>query len=106
MSGIIGTDQNFDAEVIKSTVPVLVDFWAEWCGPCKMLNPIVEELATEYGNKVKIVSVDVDSNQTSSGKYNILSIPTVIIFKGGQPVSQLVGVQPKERYQEEINKLI
>ena len=100
------TDDNFEAEVLNSDLPVLVDFYADWCGPCKMLEPIIEELVKEMGEKVKFAKVDVDTNQASAQKYNILSIPTVILFKKGEPVSQLIGVQPKERYLEEINKVV
>ena len=91
------TDQNFEEEVLKSDVPVLVDFWAPWCGPCKMQGPIVEELSNEMDSKnVKIGKVNVDENQETSGKYGIMSIPTLAIFKGGEIVEQLVGVHDKE----------
>lgn len=105
MSHVAVGDQTFEEEVVKSERAVLVDFWAEWCGPCKMLEPIIDELANEMGGKVKFAKVDVDTNQEVASKYNILSIPTVILFKKGEPVSQLIGVQPKERYLEEINKV-
>jgi thioredoxin 1 len=100
------TDQNFDQEVIQSKGLTLVDFWAAWCGPCRMLAPTIDELTSEYNGKIKIAKVDVDANQSTAAKFNILSIPTVIIFKDGQPVSQMAGVQPKEKYTEEINKLL
>lgn len=94
---VIVTDDNFENEVLKSTKPVLVDFWAAWCGPCRMLGPIVEEIANEYSDKVKVCKVNVDDNRNISAKYNIMSIPTVIIFKNGQIVEQTVGVAPKEK---------
>lgn len=94
---IILTDSNFEAEVLKSDVPVLVDFWAPWCGPCKILGPIVEEVAKEMeGKPVKIAKMNVDESTDIGPKYNIMSIPTLMIFKGGQVVDQMVGVQSKD----------
>ena len=89
------TDQNFAAEVENSSSTVLVDFWAEWCGPCRMVGPIVEELAGEYEGKVKVGKVDVDTNPQVSVKYGIRSIPTLLIFKNGQIVDQVIGAVPK-----------
>ena len=89
------TDANFESEVIQSPVPVLVDFWAEWCMPCKMLTPTIEQLADEFKGKAKIGKVDTDSNRNISVKYGISAIPTVIIFKGGQMVKKFVGLQSK-----------
>jgi thioredoxin 1 len=89
------TDANFEEEVIKSEIPVLIDFWAVWCGPCKAIAPVVEELATEYEGKVKVGKLDIDNNQTVSIKYGIRSIPTILIFKDGKIVDQIVGVVPK-----------
>ena len=99
------TDQNFQAEVIKSDKPVLVDFWAAWCGPCQMMGPIIEELAKEVGDKYKVGKLNVDENRETAAKYSVMSIPTLIIFKGGQPVKQLVGVQAKENLKKELEKL-
>ena len=91
----LNTD-NFETEVMKSDVPVLVDFWAPWCGPCKMIGPIVEELATEFGDKAKITKVNVDNNQDLANKFGIRGIPTVMLFKGGKAVNSFVGVKSKE----------
>ncbi len=89
------TDANFDELVLKSDKPVLVDFWAEWCGPCRMVGPIVEELATEYGDKAVIGKVNVDLNQEVAGKFGIRNIPTLLVFKNGEVVDKQVGVAPK-----------
>ena len=89
------TEQDFDSEVVNSEVPVLVDFWAAWCGPCRAIAPTVEELATEYGGKLKVVKVDVDENPDISGKYQVQSIPTLLVFKGGEVVERLIGAYPK-----------
>jgi thioredoxin 1 len=90
-------DSNFEAEVMNSELPVLVDFWAEWCGPCRMIGPIVEELATEYAGKAKVGKVDVDANPGIAGQFGIRSIPTLLVFKGGQVVDKLVGALPKSQ---------
>jgi thioredoxin 1 len=100
------TDVNFQTEVLKSDQPVLLDFWAEWCGPCKMIAPMVEEIAKEYADKLKVGKVDVDSNQQTSMQYGIRSIPTLLIFKGGKVVDQLVGAVPKKMLAEKIAKHI
>lgn len=93
MAELIFTDQNFDSEVLKSDVPVLVDFWAPWCGPCKIASPIVEKIAEEMADKpVKVGKMNVDENQSTSQQYGILSIPTFLVFKGGKVVDQIVGV--------------
>jgi thioredoxin 1 len=89
------TEQTFDNEVLKSQVPVLVDFWAAWCGPCRAIAPTVEELASEYAGKLKVVKVDVDENQDVSMRYGVQSIPTLLVFKDGQMVERLVGAYPK-----------
>jgi thioredoxin 1 len=97
-------DANFEMEVLKADEPVLVDFWAPWCGPCKVYGPIVEEVAKELeGKGVKVAKMNVDENQTP-GKYGIMSIPTSLIFKGGQVVEQMVGVQPKDKLIEKLQK--
>lgn len=106
MSEIIITNENFETEVLKSPIPVLVDFWAAWCGPCKVLSPIVEELATQYEGKLKVGKVNVDEESDLSNRYQILSIPTLKFFKGGELVSELVGAAPKTTIEAEIKKLL
>jgi thioredoxin 1 len=100
------TDANFDTEVMQHDTPVLVDFWAVWCGPCQMQGPIVEEVATAMAGKVKVGKVNVDENPQVSQKFGIMSIPTIMIFKGGTVVKQFIGVQNKETLLSELNKLI
>ncbi len=95
-------DSNFQAEVLSSDKPVLVDFWAIWCGPCKMIAPIVEELAGEYDGKLKVAKMDVDANPRTAMQYGIRSIPTLLIFKGGQVVEQIVGAVPKRHLTEKV----
>lgn len=98
------TDQNFEQEVLKSGVPVLVDFWAPWCGPCRMIAPVVEELAGEYAGSVKIGKLNIDESPNAAQQYGVASIPTLMIFKGGQPIDQVVGVQPKSRLQQKLDE--
>ena len=100
------TDDNFQDEVINSDLPVLIDFWAIWCGPCKMIAPIVEELSTEYDGKAKIGKLDVDSNQETSIKYGVRSIPTLLIFKGGELVETIIGAVPKAKVVEKLESFI
>lgn len=96
------TDKNFEEEVNSSTVPVLVDYWAEWCGPCKMIGPLVKEMAEEYSNRLKVGKLDVDENQSSASKQNIMSIPTLLIFKEGEVVAQQIGAVNKTQLTEFI----
>jgi len=98
------TDDNFETEVISSDKPVLVDFWAEWCMPCRMIAPTIEELAGEYEGKVKVGKLDTDANRDVSVKYGISAIPTILLFKGGEVVKKFVGVTPKQEFAAELDK--
>lgn len=106
MADVTVTDANFDEQVVKNTKPVLVDFWAVWCGPCQVQGPIVEEIAEALGDRAVVGKVNVDENPQVSQKYGIMSIPTIMIFKGGTVVKQFIGVQSKETLLGELNKLI
>lgn len=97
------TEQSFDQEVVKAETPVLVDFWAEWCGPCRLVAPIVEDFAREYEGKLKVAKVDVDDNQNLAMKFNIMSIPTLGVFKGGQLVERIVGYMPKGELKRRVD---
>lgn len=100
------TDAGFSQEVNKGEVPVVVDFWAAWCGPCKMLSPVIDELSNEYGDKVKFFKLNVDENPVTSMQFNVASIPTVMLFKNGKLVETLVGFRPKQAFKSVIDKHI
>jgi thioredoxin 1 len=106
MADKIFTDVNFETDVIKSTKPVLVDFWAVWCGPCQMQGPIVEEVANGMAGKAVVGKLNVDENPQTAQKFGIMSIPTLMIFQGGKVVKQFIGVQSKETLLSELNKLL
>jgi thioredoxin 1 len=106
MADFTFTDQNFDQEVLQSKTPVLVDFWAVWCAPCIFVSPIIEELAKEYQGKVKVGKLNVDENSQTAGQYGIMSIPSILIFKNGNPVKTLIGVKGKEKYKKEIEEAL
>lgn len=106
MKPIEVTDATFDKEVLQANQPVLVDFWAVWCGPCRAVAPIVDEIAKEYNGKLKVVKVDVDANVQTAARYNILSIPTLLIFKDGKPVEQVVGAAPKRMFVEKLTRVL
>jgi thioredoxin 1 len=96
------TDTSFKEEVLDSNVPVLVDFWASWCSPCKMIAPIVEELASQYDGQIKVAKVDVDANPITPGMFGVLSIPTLMLFRGGQAAERIVGYQPKQALEAKL----
>jgi thioredoxin 1 len=100
------TDGSFETEVLESDKPVLVDFWAPWCGPCHMVAPVVEELAEEYSDRVKFLKVNTDDNMNTAATYGIRSIPTLLMFKGGQPVDQIIGFRPKGDLKRVIDKAL
>jgi len=100
------TDSDFEQEVLESEMPVLVDFWAEWCAPCKMVAPVLDDLANEYDGKVKFAKVDVDTNPDTAMKYGIRSIPTLLVFKAGSPVDQVVGAVPKAAIKKRLDSAL
>jgi len=100
------TDETFEQEVKKSSIPVLVDFWAEWCGPCKMISPVVEEIAGEFAGKLKVTKMDVDSTPKTPASFSIMSIPSLLVFKNGKVVDQIIGAVPKAQLVARLNKAI
>ena len=100
------TDQTFEAEILKSDKPAVVDFWAEWCGPCRAIAPIIKDLATRYGDRVQIAKLDVDANPAVAGKFGIRAIPTVLAFRNGQVVGQLQGARPRADFEAFVEKLL
>ena len=105
-STVTVNDENFDDEVLRSDVPVLVDFWAEWCGPCKVVGPTIESLASDYQGKVKVAKLNVDDNPEAAGRFGVRSIPTLIVFKDGEAQQAAVGVKPKGQLAELIEKYL
>ncbi|MCA9408730.1 MAG: thioredoxin [Candidatus Omnitrophica bacterium] len=103
MAAIEVNDKSFEKEVLKADTPVLVDFWAEWCGPCKMISPIIDDIAGDLAGKLKVVKVNVDESQELAGQYNVMSIPTLLIFKKGSPVEQVIGAMGKDQLMEKIS---
>jgi len=106
MAAIEFTDANFQSEVLESNLPVLVDFWAEWCGPCRAIGPIISELSTEYSGKAKIGKVDVDTNPQTAMKYNVRSIPTLLFFVDGEVRDQMIGSANKREFQKKLDLLV
>ncbi len=100
------SDDSFESEIMNSDIPAMVDFWAEWCGPCKKVGPVVEELSKEYKGKIKIAKMDVDNNRQTPAKFGIRNIPTLILFKGGEVVNTIVGAQSKSSIEDELKKLL
>lgn len=100
------TDENFDEEIMNSDMPAMVDFWAEWCGPCKVVGPVVEELAQEYKGKIKVAKMDVDESRKTPARFGIRNIPTLIFFKSGEVVQTIIGAQPKSHLEDELKKLL
>ncbi|MCL4519114.1 MAG: thioredoxin [Thaumarchaeota archaeon] len=101
---VVGTDSNWKQEVEQSNLPVIVDFWAPWCGPCRMVSPVIERLAEKYDGKLKVVKVNVDENQNLAMRYNIMSIPTVMLFREGKALDQAIGAAPSEFYERFLSK--
>lgn len=106
MKPVVVSSQNFESEVVKSDIPVLVDFWASWCAPCKMIAPVVEELAKEYNGKLKVAKLDVDANRDIASSFGIMSIPTLLIFNNGSVADQVVGAVPKNMLVDKISRVL
>lgn len=106
MADINFTDHEFDEQVLKSDMPVVVDFWAPWCAPCRIVSPIIDELAVEYEGKIKVGKMNVDDEPNASQTYGVMSIPSVFIFKNGQPVKSMIGAQSKENYKKAIDEAL
>jgi len=100
------SDSAFEKEVLQSDLPVLIDFWAPWCGPCRMVTPVLEELAKDYDGQIKVMKLNVDNNPNTAQKYGIFSIPTILIFKNGQVAAQIVGAMPKKQYVDKLNEIL
>ncbi|WP_018330370.1 thioredoxin [Actinomycetospora chiangmaiensis] len=100
------TDATFSDEVLNSDKPVVVDFWATWCGPCKMVAPVLEEIALEHGDKITVAKLDIDQNQATARDYQVMSIPTMIVFQGGKPVKQIVGAKPKAALLNDLSDVL
>jgi thioredoxin 1 len=100
------TDETFETEIMKADLPAMVDFWAEWCGPCRMVGPVVEELAAQYKGKIKIAKMDVDKNRNTPARFGIRNIPTLIFVKGGEVAQTIIGAQPKSSIEDELKKLL
>ena len=106
MSDVVFTDADFKKEVLESKIPVVVDFWAPWCGPCRIVSPTIDELAKEYEGKVKVGKVNVDENPRTAGMFGVMSIPSVIFFKNGKPVKTMIGAQGKDNYKQAIDEVL
>ncbi|MDY6915631.1 MAG: thioredoxin [Candidatus Cloacimonadota bacterium] len=106
MSLLEVTEQNFEEEVLNSSVPVLADLWAPWCGPCKAIGPTVEKLANEYGDKIKVVKINIDDNPSIATKYSVMSIPTLLFFKDGKVADQVIGLVGKDKISAKLDKLV
>lgn len=106
MADVTFTDQNFQKDVIESKTPVVVDFWAPWCTPCRIVSPIIDELAKEYEGKMVVGKMNVDDNQNTAGQFSVMSIPTVMVFKDGKPVKAIIGAQGKESYKKAFEEAL
>lgn len=106
MSDIIFTDTDFKKEVLESKQPVVVDFWAPWCAPCRIVSPVIDDLGKEYEGKVIVGKMNVDENPQTAGQYGVMSIPSIVFFKNGEPVKTMVGAQSKEKYKQEIEEIL